>query len=405
MSEWQVVALGDVIELYDHRRVPLSAAVRKTRQGSFPYYGAQGVIDYIDDYIFDGRYILIPEDGENLNSRKLPIAYFAEGKFWVNNHAHIARARDGIAVDRFVQSALEASDISGFITGAAQPKLSQANLLRIPLRVPPFEDQLRIGEILDAIDDLIENNRRRIALLERMAQTIYREWFVHFRYPGYEDDELVDSPLGAIPAGWQAMTVAEAVEINPRVGGSRGDEVRFVTMGDLSNLAMDVRPSAKRVFGEGGSRFQRHDTLFARITPSVENGKTGFVQFLGPGEVAMGSTEFIVFRARHLSAYSTYCLARRDDLRKHAIGSMAGASGRQRVNNDCFQSFSIAVPPPSVEQRFAAGAEPLFTACHVLADQGLRLARLRSSLLPKLVTGAIDVSRFDLDALLEEPAA
>ncbi|HZS59847.1 MAG TPA: restriction endonuclease subunit S, partial [Gemmatimonadaceae bacterium] len=207
MREWRPVELGDVIELFDYKRVPLSSAQRKNRKGQYPYYGAQSVIDYVDDYIFDGRYILIPEDGENLNSRKLPIAYFADGKFWVNNHAHVAKARKEVAVDRFVQSALEASDISGFITGAAQPKLSQANLLRIPLLLPELDEQRRIAAILDALDDLIENNRQRIALLEQMAQAIYREWFVHFRYLGYEDDTLVDSALGPIPDGWVASEV------------------------------------------------------------------------------------------------------------------------------------------------------------------------------------------------------
>lgn len=405
MSAWREVTLGDVIELHDHKRVPLSGAVRKTRQGAFPYYGAQGVIDHIDDFLFDGRYILIPEDGENLNSRKLPIAYFADGKFWVNNHAHVVRARPELAIDRFVQSALEASDIRGFITGAAQPKLSQANLLRIPLRLPDLDHQVRIASVLDAMDNLIENNRRRIELMEHTARAIHREWFVHFRYPGREEDELVDSDIGPIPVGWDVVPVAEAVEINPKVQGTRGHEVPFVLMADLSNSLMVVRPSSSRAFGGGGSRFQQHDTLFARITPCTENGKTGFVQFLGDGEVAMGSTEFIVFRARRLSAYGTYCLARRDDLRRHAISSMAGASGRQRVRNESFQSFLIAVPPSELEQHFRATVEPLFGGCDALEKQGRLLTAIRDLLLPKLVTGAIDVSRLDLDALLDETPA
>lgn len=109
----------------------MSSAQRASRKGPYPYYGAQGVIDHIDDYIFDGRYILIPEDGENLRSRKLPIAYFASGKFWVDNHAHIVQGKPGIAVDRFVQGAIEASDIGPYVTGAAQPKLTQTNHRRI----------------------------------------------------------------------------------------------------------------------------------------------------------------------------------------------------------------------------------------------------------------------------------
>jgi type I restriction enzyme, S subunit len=233
MSEWRERPLSDLIDLYDSKRVPRSAAQHKSRQGPYPYYGAQSVIDHIDDFIFDGRYILIPEDGENLTSRKLPIAYFAEGKFWVNNHAHIAKARPGVAVDRFVQSALESTDISGFVTGAAQPKLSQANLLRVPILAPAYGTQERIGEVLDAFDDLIENNRRRVELLEQMAQAIYREWFVHFRYPGHEHDELVDSPLGPIPSGWTTGSVADVCSRVQAGGTPRRGVSEFWDDGDV----------------------------------------------------------------------------------------------------------------------------------------------------------------------------
>lgn len=124
MGEWKTVRLGEIIEVYDHKRVPLSSIIRQERQGRYPYYGASGIIDYIDDYIFNGRYILIAEDGENLNTRKLPIAFFAQGQFWVNNHAHILRAKSDIADDYFIVGWFAQADISGYITGTAQPKLS-----------------------------------------------------------------------------------------------------------------------------------------------------------------------------------------------------------------------------------------------------------------------------------------
>ena len=137
----QETTIGDIVEFFDRQRIPLSGKQRKERQGPYPYYGASGVIDHIDDYIFDGRYILIAEDGENLNSRKLPVAFFAEGKFWVNNHAHIVRAIPGIADDDFICAWFAQANISGYITGAAQPKLSQENLKRISLNLPPYLKQ------------------------------------------------------------------------------------------------------------------------------------------------------------------------------------------------------------------------------------------------------------------------
>ena len=120
--------LEDVLDFYDNQRIPLSSLERDTRQGNYRYYGAQGVIDYIDGYIFDGQFILIAEDGANLVTRNEPIAFLVDGQFWVNNHAHIVKGKAGIADDYYITKLLNNLNISGFITGAAQPKLSQQNM-------------------------------------------------------------------------------------------------------------------------------------------------------------------------------------------------------------------------------------------------------------------------------------
>ncbi len=116
---FQTRPLGELIELHDNHRVPLSSIERAGRKGEFPYYGAQGIIDWVDDYRYDGSFLLVPEDGENLRSRKLPIAFAAEGRFWVNNHAHVLRANPRVADQRFLKHAIEAIDISSRVTGAA----------------------------------------------------------------------------------------------------------------------------------------------------------------------------------------------------------------------------------------------------------------------------------------------
>jgi type I restriction enzyme S subunit len=173
-NAWREVSLGEVVEIFDHKRIPLSTKQRSQRRGPYPYYGASGVIDYVDDYIFEGRYLLISEDGENLNSRQTPIAFFATGKFWVNNHAHIVRAIPDIADDYYLMSWIGNADISGYITGTAQPKLSQANLKTMRLRLPPLPTQRKIAAILSAYDDLIENNTQRIRILESGAIALPR---------------------------------------------------------------------------------------------------------------------------------------------------------------------------------------------------------------------------------------
>ena len=177
MTEWKTYKLGDVVNILDNRRIPLSARQREQRRGEYPYYGAQGIIDYIDDYLFEGTYLLIAEDGENLRSKKQNIAQLVSGKYWVNNHAHILES-NGLCDIRYICYLLNIIDISGYITGSAQPKLNQANLLAISISLPPLEEQRRIAGILGAIDDKIENNRRINTNLELQAQALFDEWFI-----------------------------------------------------------------------------------------------------------------------------------------------------------------------------------------------------------------------------------
>lgn len=120
---WTETTLGEVIKLYDHKRIPLNTRQRSERQGKFPYYGAAGIIDSIDDYIFDGRYLLIAEDGSVITDKGKPVLNLVNEKFWVSNHAHVVRGKAPISTD-FLYYALSNVDIIGYLTGTAQPKLS-----------------------------------------------------------------------------------------------------------------------------------------------------------------------------------------------------------------------------------------------------------------------------------------
>ena len=175
MEEWKEYKLGEVVNILDSKRVPLSSKERSTRQGCYPYYGAQGIIDYIDDYLFDGTYLLIAEDGENLKSQKQNVAQLASGKYWVNNHAHILES-NGESDIRYICYLLNTLDLSGYITGSAQPKLNQANLVKISIKLPPLELQKYIADYLSVIDDKIEVNRKINENLEQQAQALFKSW-------------------------------------------------------------------------------------------------------------------------------------------------------------------------------------------------------------------------------------
>lgn len=150
---------NEVTVNYDKLRIPLSGAQRKQRNGPFRYYGAQGVIDYLDDYIYNGTYLLIAEDGENLKSKKQNIAQIAEGRFWVNNHAHVVQGNE-LCETRYLYYLINNMDLAGYITGSAQPKLSQANLNAIRLTIPSVTIQRKILGYLQILDEKIEINRQ-----------------------------------------------------------------------------------------------------------------------------------------------------------------------------------------------------------------------------------------------------
>ena len=274
--------------------------------------------------------------------------------------------------------------------GTTQDNLSVDKLLTFDFRVPPLPVQRRIAGILSAYDELIENSQRRIRILEEMARAFYREWFVCFRFPGHENHPLVPSSLGDIPQGWDVKRVPECVDINPRVVVPREGEKPFVPMGCLSNDSMLISNIESRE-GNSGAKFQNGDTLFARITPCLENGKTGFVQFLPDAKaVGFGSTEFIVLRSRTLTPQFVYLLARSDEFRGVAIKSMSGASGRQRVQEKCFADFQIVQPPLALLNLFSAIVMPSFRNIYKLHLQIQNLRLTRDLLLPRLLSGQVN---------------
>ena len=175
---WCISRVKNVLHNLDHLREPISAEKRENKLKLYDYYGASGVIDTIDDYNVDDTVLLIGEDGANLRMRNLPLVYRASGKFWVNNHAHILKPKDGNNYD-FLAYALEAGDYNTYITGAAQPKLSQFNLMRFPLVIPPYEEQVQIACFLDEqcahIDMMISDKLHLIEDLESYKRSLIYE--------------------------------------------------------------------------------------------------------------------------------------------------------------------------------------------------------------------------------------
>jgi len=168
-KEWEVDKLESVVEIHDSKRIPLSEMERKGRKGPYPYCGANGIIDHINDFIFDGEYVLLAEDGGSYGKFESS-AYVMSGKFWVNNHAHILRANAEKTSNQFLKLTLDFLDLNPYIVGSTRKKLNQEQMRGINIPLPPVPEQQRIAEIFSEVDKKLEVERSEKARLERVKR-------------------------------------------------------------------------------------------------------------------------------------------------------------------------------------------------------------------------------------------
>lgn len=318
----------------------------------------------------------------------------------INAQMLILRADPAVLDPDFLFYVLSTDDVQAtlrsFSSGSAQPQIPIRDLKRVPISLPPIEIQRRIVAILGAYDDLIEINRRRIAILEEMARGLFSEWFIRLHFPGHEDGAIEDTPDGPLPVGWSWGTAGDLLLFDPRTRVPREGEKPFIPMGHLGTAtSLIAEPEART--GNSGAKFQNGDTLFARITPCLENGKTGLVRNLpGPDGVGFGSTEFIVMRGGRVGPAFSYCLSRLPAFREHARMSMSGASGRQRARTANVADFSIAIPPVNnLFEGFEKAAWPMLELVGQIGLTSERLAAARDLLLPRLTSGQLSITLAD----------
>lgn len=214
-ASWQNISLGKYVENLDGKRVPISETLRTSRRGQFPYYGASGVIDTIDGYTHDGKFLLIGEDGANLLTRSKPIAFIATGKIWVNNHAHVLKCKHG-APEEYLCYFINSIDLTPYVSGSAQPKLNQKNMNSIEVPVPPVKEQTEIVrrvEILFAFADRLE--ARLVTARRQVGQLTPALLAKAFR------GELVAQDPADEPAAELLKRLAAQREVAPKVKRGR----------------------------------------------------------------------------------------------------------------------------------------------------------------------------------------
>uniref|UniRef100_UPI0019177B41 restriction endonuclease subunit S n=1 Tax=Rhodovarius lipocyclicus TaxID=268410 RepID=UPI0019177B41 len=400
-------------ENFDAERRPVKASDR--RSGPYPYYGAQGVVDHVDGFLFDGEYVLVAEDGENLRSRKAPIALMAKGRFWVNNHAHIVRGNKN-ANSRFLFYAINSTDIAGYITGSTIPKLSQGSLNRITIPCPPVQVQNEIVSILGALDDKIELNRRMNETLEAMARAIFQDWFVAFgpirakmeARPPYLAPDLWALFPDALdgegkPEGWQASPISSFASLGREAVSpmSAPDEL----FDHYSLPAFDAGQMAVRELGAGilsnKTLVSRHAVLLSKLNPEIPR------VWLVDADAAIRSicsTEFLVLMPNiEADRAFLYCALTDPGFKQRLEAQVTGTSkSHQRVNPRSVLDAAVFTAPPVVMSAFHHQATPLLERILANRRESRTLAATRDLLLPRLMSGELRVK--DAERAVEEAA-
>ncbi len=441
---WSLKKISDICEFQNNKRVPLKSLDREKRQGEYPYYGASGIVDYIDNYIFDGKFLLISEDGENLRTRNTPIAFQAQGRFWVNNHAHILAEKEEGILD-YLEYYFSILNINPYITGAVQPKLNKANLDAIEIPIPPVNERLLINQILNSLKEKILLNNQINQTLESIAQALFKSWFIDFEpvrakiaakqegkdpelaamcaisgktqaeleQMAGEDfaelqataalfpDELVESELGEVPKGWEILDIDKTTSL---IIDHRGKTPKKLGS-DWSDTGITVL-SAKHIkdgyiVNREQLRFVDRELYNKWMKEELEEG-----DILLTSEGPMGEMYYLASDEKYCLSQRLYALRANTDLissaflyfwllSPYAKSDMNGrATGTTVVGirQSELRKVKVLTPPKNICDLFNEKVKANLKQIELNNNKSVDLAHIRDILLPKLLSGEISLN-------------
>ncbi|MDV7177322.1 MULTISPECIES: restriction endonuclease subunit S [Micrococcales] len=414
MSGWEMVAVRDVADVFDGPHAtpaktedgPWYLSISSLSNGRFSFAQSAHLSD-VDLPRWTKR--VAPRPGDTLFSYETRLG---EAAYWdhdvpaaLGRRMGLLRPKQGKVEPRYLAYAYLGPQFQDVIRektlhGATVNRIPVGEMPSWPILLPQIEDQRAILGVLDAMDDLIENNRRRVAVLEGMARAIYREWFVKFRYPGHEDVPLVDSALGLIPEGWSAgilddiVTVSKA-SVDP---ATLDPETSAVGLEHIPRQQITLDDWGKA--GSQGSRkavFEKGDVLFGKIRPYFHKVSVAPVD-------GICSTDAIVIRPHAAHWGQAVFAASSAEFVTHATQTSNGTK-MPRADWKVLGKWPLTIPPTQIAESFSELARHHLALAETLMFENRRLVAMRDLLLPKLVTGQIDVSGLDLDVLMEEQVA
>jgi type I restriction enzyme S subunit len=374
-EDWKVKTIDELCDILNNIRKPISSGDRK--KGSYPYYGASGIIDYVDDYLFDERLLLIGEDGAKWGAYE-NTAFLVEGKYWVNNHAHVLKPK--LINDKLLESYLVKLDLHPYITGAAPPKLTLGKLREIPVPVPESDkEQQKIASCLSSLDEVIASNSQKLDLLKDHKKGLMQNLFPQegetvpkYRFKEFENDGV-----------WVEKKLGELIEIKGRIG------YRGYTLEDIVGKgegAISMSPSNINEFGrlsftkstyitwakyEESPEIMLENGFTVLVKTGSTYGKVAFIKNLT--EKTTINPQLVVLKPKKVNNYFLYLLVANESIQKQINATVVGGA-IPTLSQESISNFEILVPKIKEQEKIA---ECLSTLNDLIISQTERIEQLK----------------------------
>ncbi len=373
-SLFKSTVLGDVLKFFNGK------SIKPGGDGEYPVYGSNGLIGQSDEYTHQNG-LIIGRVGAYCGAIK-----YCKAHFWASDNTIVGQPKDTSFDIRYIYYLLKDLSLNHYAGGSAQPLLTQTVLRQVSTLVPPLPIQRKIATVLSAYDDLIENNTRRIGILEEMARAIYREWFVEFRFPGHDQVGMVKSELGLIPQRWEVKSFGEVSFNFDRQRKPLSGLVRSTMQGEYPYYG-----AAKILDHINGYLFDGRYLLVAEDGSVItEDGKP--VLQLVTGKFWVNNHTHVVQGKTPISTNFLYLF-----MSNVAISGYITGAAQPKINQDNLNRILILSPSQDLLERFDKMIEPIFDNIVALDLKNAHLRQSRDLLLPKLISGELDASELDID--------
>lgn len=375
---WEKRKLGEVADFFDGQRIPIESGTRQ--RGKYPYYGATGIIDYVQDYIFDGEYVLLAEDGANITMRTSPLTYITSGKFWLNNHAHVMRSREGS--NNFLQSTLENINYEKFNSGTAQPKLNAKTVKSLVILLPSVEEQTKIGVFFQRLDHLIAVNQRKGDVLQNLKKGLLQRLFAS------ETSPIPDIRFKGFTDAWEKRKLSRGMdEYTDRVFVDDSKVYNQVSVKNIGEI--ELRGSAKgSLIGrkrQAKINLDDHPTTLVFTRQTIEQGGIGFAPSTTNGAIVTENMPTIsvnvkVFSKSFLSAYFKTSAFRNTVI----LPNIKGGTAQVAVHESDVLASEIQIPKLDEQNSIGRLCELVDNLIAATQRKGEVLKNLKKALLQKM---------------------